>query len=931
MSLFRAIFTDRSLLYKFVLLSCAPAALLVCLAAVGLGPVLEQSIVAEAKAKIEALTNLTRLSISNSLAVYNKDLLDNFIDSLVREPNIRYVVMIDESDGRITSHSDHAFDGRIFDPARHRRDPAGRGRTAAGPKKTGLFSVPIVIDGREYGRLEVGYSLDRVFEQISDLWKLIFLLALVAVCLSALLSIGLSRIIGRPILAMAKQAGRMGSGEFSQSINYRSRDALGQLVDSFNRMALDLRDRQRQLETVNTITDKLYRSLDLLTVIDRTLEAMVRYSGSPQVAVFIVNKQGTRLELMGSRNLGREILDLIAALPLDRSLSGAAVKQGQVLVSRDVSADDRLEPAIRQALAAEGISSIVSVPISFEKTIMGCISLAYTQPPSITDYDRATLLSIGKSVGLTLTNARYVNRIETEVRMRRQAEAERKASEEKYRSMMEAIVNPVYICSPDYRIEYMNPAMIQRTGGDAVGEPCYRVIHDREEKCSWCIYNQNSIRQAFYFEIISPRDGRLYHVSNSPIPREDGSVSKLTIFQDITDQRRIEDERERLEAQLHQAQKMEALGALAGGIAHDFNNLLAAIIGFTELALEDATEGACSPRQLDPILKAANRAKELVTQILTFSRKMEPELKPVNLNTVIVETEKMLERTIPRMIDIDFRPDEDLWLINADPSQMAQVLMNLGGNAGDAMPEGGRLVIQTENITLTELDDRPTGVMPGDYVLLTVSDTGHGIPREALPHIFDPFFTQKEVGRGTGLGLSMVYGIVKNHDGYVICASEPGRGAAFKVFLPAHHPPVSLADAGEAEPERRADKAIGGRETILLVDDEENLRELGKQILSRRGYRVLTAETGEAAIDAYRADPSGIDLVILDLSMPGMGGRKCLRELLRINPQVKVIISSGYLEKDPNQDGTVDGATAFVPKPFSMTVMLKAVREALKA
>ena len=404
------------------------------------------------------------------------------------------------------------------------------------------------------------------------------------------------------------------------------------------------------------------------------------------------------------------------------------------------------------------------------------------------------------------------------------------------------------------------------------------------------------------------------------------SYSNLKLARILEERSRSEEEKSKLESQLRQAQKMEALGTLAGGVAHDFNNILTAIIGYSELALDDAESGVVNPKPMKEVIRAGNRAKELVIQILSFSRKLEPMLQPVSLNKVVLEAEAMFKRTIPRMISLEHNLADNLWLVNADANQLHQVIMNLGSNAADAMTNGGRLVFETENVTLdADYSKEHAGASPGDHVLLMVSDTGHGMDKETLERIFDPFFTQKAIGKGTGLGLATVYGIVKNHGGYTICYSEPGQGTTFKVYLPAiesNEETRSVAKIDEAE-------FFGGSETILLVDDDEALRNLGQRILSPLGYKSLLAETGEEALRVYQEKGAAIDLIILDISMPGMGGHKCLQELLKINPKVKVVISSGYSRNGQLKDTLASGAAGNIPKPFSKSEMLKTVREVL--
>ncbi|MBI5251031.1 MAG: PAS domain S-box protein [Desulfomonile tiedjei] len=381
-----------------------------------------------------------------------------------------------------------------------------------------------------------------------------------------------------------------------------------------------------------------------------------------------------------------------------------------------------------------------------------------------------------------------------------------------------------------------------------------------------------------------------------------------------------------LRSQLLQAQKMEAIGTLAGGIAHDFNNLLTVILGFSEILLMDRKEGDQDYADLLKIVQAARNGADLVRRILTFSRKLETRLRPIDLNYEVKQAQKLLNRTIPKMIEIEIALDANLKKINGDPGQIEQILLNLAVNAQHAMPEGGRLLIETKTLYLDDLYcQTQVDVSPGEYALLMVSDTGFGIEKHVLEHIFEPFYTTKKPGEGTGLGLAMVFGIIKSHSGHVTCYSEPGVGTTFKIYFPViRMPGKSDLDILPAIP-------ASGTETVLLVDDEEFVRDLGRKILSRAGYHVITACNGIEAIDTYRANKDQISLVLLDIIMPHMSGQQCLEELLKIDPNVQVIVASGFSVDDLAKRDIEARVSGFVSKPYRMTEMLKVVRDVLDA
>jgi two-component system cell cycle sensor histidine kinase/response regulator CckA len=397
-----------------------------------------------------------------------------------------------------------------------------------------------------------------------------------------------------------------------------------------------------------------------------------------------------------------------------------------------------------------------------------------------------------------------------------------------------------------------------------------------------------------------------------------GAPHVLSVIRDVTALKATE-------RQLQQARKMEAIGILAGGVAHDFNNILQVINGYTQLLMLEKGETDPDHAKLGEIEKAVGHAAQLVRQLLTFSRKAESKTVALDLNKEIISVRKILERTLPKMIDINLHLGRELALVTADPMQIEQVMLNLGTNAADAMPDGGTLVIETENVPLTDdYLDTHVGARTGEYVLLSVSDTGQGMDKDVVEHIFEPFFTTKEFGKGTGLGLASVYGIVKSYGGYISCYSEVGQGTTFKLYLPA-----AKRQAAPEEKNADGDLPRGGTETILLVDDEESIRTFAAAALRRFGYRVLTGASGEEALEVIDRTEGEIALIILDLGMPGMGGHKCLQEIRNNNAPAKVLITSGYSMNGHVKKSLEAGAAGYIGKPYRINVLLQKVREIL--
>jgi PAS domain S-box-containing protein len=490
---------------------------------------------------------------------------------------------------------------------------------------------------------------------------------------------------------------------------------------------------------------------------------------------------------------------------------------------------------------------------------------------------------------------------------------------------VEQAAESVEITDPKGTIVYVNPAFERTTGyssEEVIGNnPRILKSGNHNEKFYKRMWKTLTDGKPWTGHLINKKkDGTLFEedATISPVKDDSGKlVNYVAVKRDVTKE-------VSLQKQLLQAQKMEAIGTLAGGIAHDFNNLLQVTLGYSELLLTEKSKKDRDYADLQKICQASRSGAELVRSLLTFSRKVEPRAVPINLNNQVQHTEKLLSRTIPRMIDIRLELSEDLARTNADPGQIGQIIMNLSVNARDAMGEEGTLTIRTENVTLDEeYCQLNVEAQPGDYVLLSVADTGSGMDPETLTHIFEPFYTTKELGKGTGLGLAIVYGIVKQHGGHITCFSEVGKGTTFKIYLPV------ISTEVEDVADSLAEIPAFGTETILVVDDEDFIRDLGQRILTRSGYTVLTATSGEEALEVYSHQQDKISLIILDLIMPGMGGKECLGKLRKVNPEAKVLIASGYAADEATKGSVGLGAKGFVAKPFRHTELLKQVRKTL--
>ena len=511
-----------------------------------------------------------------------------------------------------------------------------------------------------------------------------------------------------------------------------------------------------------------------------------------------------------------------------------------------------------------------------------------------------------------------------------------KQSEAKYRRIFEHAIEGLFQSTLEGRFLNVNPAMVHILGYDSPEDliesisdmrtQLYLHPEDRDQLVADLQREGSVIGREVQFR---RKDGQVIWVSLEDRIRYDTAGRPLLIegfLVDVSEKRRDEQKRLRLEEQVRQAQKMETIGLLAGGIAHDFNNLLTVIDGYTEIALSKTEISDELRHDLIEVKQAAGRAEALTSQLLAFGRKQLLTPRILNIGELIDGMEKMLKRLLSENIDVHVHRPADLWTVLADPGKIEQVIMNLSINARDAMPEGGVLSIETSNVVLNEdYASEHEAVEKGDYVLLVVSDTGLGMDQDTQRRIFEPFFTTKERGKGTGLGLSVVYGIVNQSGGRIFCYSEVGKGTTFKIYLP-------RADDRPLQPrrlEKPTGQPIGGSETVLLVEDDEPLRRLTASMLGSAGYSVLPARCGDEALLKLSETNLSLDLLITDVVLPRMDGKEVARKVRERFPTVCVLYMSGYTEDAIAHNGLLEEGIDLIPKPFDAGTLLQKMREIL--
>lgn len=510
-------------------------------------------------------------------------------------------------------------------------------------------------------------------------------------------------------------------------------------------------------------------------------------------------------------------------------------------------------------------------------------------------------------------------------------------SELRHAATLTSIGDAVLSTDREGRVTFMNPVAEALTGwrnADAHQQPADQVLRLIDEQTHAPV--DHPVAQALAagapVRLVRPmllvaRDGTTIPIDDSAAPIVDAEGNTLGVvvaFHDIRDRRLAEDALRKAEAELRQAQKLESIGQLAGGVAHDFNNFLTAINGYCELLLRSGSLTESNEKMVQQIRRAGERSAQLTSQLLAFSRQQLLSPRVIDVNALVQNTERLLRRLIGEHIEMHVTLADNLLNVRADPGQIEQILMNLAVNARDAMPDGGVLSIETHNFTIRdEVAEARPKMPPGRYVMLSVSDTGTGMDESTKARLFEPFFTTKEFGKGTGLGLATVYGIVKQSGGHIYVYSELGVGTVFKVFLPA------VADRPDAEITAEAGAAPVGSETVLLVEDDDAVRQVVASVLSEYGYNVLSARNGLKAMELFRAHGDKVDVLITDTVMPGISGPQLALQLSRQRPALPVLFVSGYADRAMDQAIGQFPNARFLQKPFTLAVLARRVRELL--
>ncbi len=662
-------------------------------------------------------------------------------------------------------------------------------------------------------------------------------------------------------------------------------------------------------------------------LIEFSLKEAVRLSDSEIGYIALMNEDDATLTMRawyGSAVRECEITDYPAQYPVEKTgLWGELVLKRRPVITNDCPAPSPFRKEHPEAHIP--VRRHLGIPVLDDD---GCIVAVLGVGNKHDDYDESDV----RQLALLMQGM-------SRIVQSRKAEEILCQSEAKFRLLAEKMRDVIWQTTPDDLVfTYISPSCEQMSGytqGELIGTSMFDLLSPdtpphivRRIRNMMARVRETGTSANPVFELETRRkDGTVILVEVLPcaILDKDGNLEGFQgVTRDITERRRAEEERKRLEAHLLQSQKMESIGTMAGGIAHDFNNILSAVIGFAELARCNAGDPEKVEKNLGEVLKASERARDLVSRILAFSSKTEPRYSPVDLGAVVREFIIMLRPILPSTIEI--RHDlSDSCMVMADPTQIQQVIMNLCSNAADAMEKTcGVIEVSLGKVSVKEVVAVPgQGLSPGSYVKLSVKDTGHGMSPEVVARIYDPYFTTKGVGRGTGLGLAVAHGVVKSHGGSIACTSVPGEATTFDVYLPAI---VSGENHAES---RETDHAPTGTGRILFVDDEPTLVALAGEMLGSLGYETVAKTSSAEALALFSEDPAGFDLVITDMTMPGMTGDRLARELMRIRRDIRIIICTGHSDHFSENDARDLGISEYLMKPLDLATLAGSVRKVL--
>ncbi|MBN8704872.1 MAG: GAF domain-containing protein [Bacteroidetes bacterium] len=684
----------------------------------------------------------------------------------------------------------------------------------------------------------------------------------------------------------------------------------GILYDEANRRALHSLSLMEVTKAINS-------TIEVDQLLDMIVEKVLDLTHSRHGALFLLNAETGNLEIGAFRGIAAETVQFLK-FPVGDSIAGYVAQTGRGMLIHDV----QHHPNFRNIPQLEKFTSMISIPLKIKGKVVGVMGVDRLKGEKyFSDKDFKIAQDFAEQAALALENARLFEQINQ--------------SERKYRTLFEETEDAVFVSSLDGRFLDMNPAGIKMFGYEtreeilniSIARDLYFSQEEREALVD--LFNrEGSVKN--YEITLKKKDGLPITVLQSTRLVKDSAGNPVFlrgIMKDMTEQRK-------LQLQLFQSQKMDSIGQLAGGMAHDFNNILGGILGYSSFLKSQISIEDEKFRYIDAIEKSAGKAAELISKLLAFARGSKSEPVPVSLNKLVNETLAILERTFDKSIEISTTLDTELPLISGDPIQLQQVILNLSVNARDAITGKGKIEITTRQFKCTSPKKLNSGeITPGKYIILSVSDSGMGMEPEIIERIFEPFFSTKEIGKGTGLGLAMVYGVVKGHEGALSVTSVPGEGSRFDIYIPVSEKSLILPIENEKSVHfgNETQKQAQTNQCILVVDDDASIRELAGDILSHFGYEVLFAVDGLDAISVFEKNKDKINLVLLDIMMPKMNGQEAYQAISEISPEMKFIFSSGFSQNDAIEDLVNAGKAGFIAKPYHVSAFILKIQNTINS